>query len=120
MEFETLDSKIAKGIKKIIPADVKSKINVLEETQYKNKCPMLTGRQILYQIFSFFNIDETQGHILNMNDLLNVELYNDTLKMFDLAWEETLLPMGNDLDDGVSSRMCTKGKWESLHSRRTP
>ena len=43
IKFETLDSKVAKGIVKII----------LSETQYKTKCPMLTVRQIMCQIFSF-------------------------------------------------------------------
>ena len=38
------------------------------------------------------------GHMMNLNDLLNVELYNDNLKMFNLASEETLLAPGNDLD----------------------
>ena len=39
------------------------------------------------------------GHMMNLNDLLNVELYNDNLKMFNLASEETLLAPGNDLDE---------------------
>ena len=44
----------------------------------------------MYQIFSFFNINKTQEHTMNLNDLLNVELYNDNLKMFNLAWEVAL------------------------------
>ena len=28
---------------------------------------------------------------MNLNDLLKVELYNDNLKVFNEAWEETLL-----------------------------
>ena len=64
LDFETLASKIAKGVMKIIPADFKRKTNFLDETQYKNKCPMLTGRQIMYHIFSFFNIKKTQGYIM--------------------------------------------------------
>ena len=39
IEFGTLDWKIAKGIMKIIP------------TQYKNNCPLLTGRQVRFQFF---------------------------------------------------------------------
>ena len=61
MEFETLDAKLAKKIMKITPADLKRKVNFLKETQYKNRCPMLAGRQIMFQIFSFFNINKTQG-----------------------------------------------------------
>ena len=67
---------------KIIQADVKRKINFLEENQYKNKRPALTHRYIMYQIFSFFIINTTEEHTMNLNDLLNVELYNDNLQMF--------------------------------------
>ena len=40
-----LDSNIAKGIMKIIPAEFRRKINFLGETQYKNKRPMRAGSQ---------------------------------------------------------------------------
>ena len=50
MEFETLDSKIAKRMMKIIPADFLRKHNFLEGTQNKNKRPMLAGRQIMIQV----------------------------------------------------------------------
>ena len=61
LEFETLESNIVEGIVKITPAEFKRKINVLEETQHKNKCPMVTGRQIMFQIFFFFNLNKSQG-----------------------------------------------------------
>ena len=38
---------------------------------------------------------------MNLNDLLTVESYNDNLKMFNRAWEETSAAMGNDVDEGV-------------------
>ena len=72
-EFKTLDSKIAKGIMEIILADFKRKINFLEETQYNNKRSRLSGREIVYPIISFFNINKTKGHTMNWNDLRNVE-----------------------------------------------
>ena len=83
----------------ITPAEFKRRVNYLEETQYKNKRPKLTVRQIMFQIFSFFKINQTQGHTMNLSDLLYVELYNDNLKMFNQAWEDTLLAFGNDLDE---------------------
>ena len=49
-EAETLDSKIANEIMKINPAELKRKINTVEETQYKKKHPTLEGRQIMFQI----------------------------------------------------------------------
>ena len=41
LEFQALNSEIAKGIMQLIPADVKGKINFLEEPT----SPMLTSRQ---------------------------------------------------------------------------
>ena len=67
---------------KIILAEFKRKINFLEEGQDKNKCPVLTGRQILHRIFSFLNTNKTQWHTMNLSDMLNADLYNDNLKMF--------------------------------------
>ena len=49
-EAETLDSKIANEIMKINPAELKRKINTVEESQYKKKHPTLEGRQIMFQI----------------------------------------------------------------------
>ena len=95
VEFETLDSNTDKGIMKIVtPADFKRNINFSKWTQYKNKCPLLTDRQIKNQIFSFFNLSKTEAHTMNLNELLDVGLYSDNLKMFNQAWEETLLPLG--------------------------
>ena len=95
VEFETLDSNIDKGImKKVTPADFRRNINFSEWTPYKNKCPLLTDRQIKNQMFSFFNINKTQAHAMNLNELLDVGLHNDNLKMFSGAWEETLSPLG--------------------------
>ena len=58
IECETLDSKTTKGIMKTFPAEFKRKINFLEETQYKNRRSVLTGRQI-----TFFNIKKDPAHI---------------------------------------------------------
>ena len=69
MEFETLDSKIATGIVKSTAADFKRRITFSEETQYKNRCPMLTGRQIMFQLFLFFNVNKTRGRTMNLSDL---------------------------------------------------
>ena len=55
---------------KIILADLKGKINFLGETHCKNKRPMLTGRQVMYQMFSFFNINKTQEHRMNATPAL--------------------------------------------------
>ena len=69
----------------------------------------------MYQIFWFFNISKTEGDIVNLDDMVNVELYNDNLKIFNQACEETLLALVM-IWMKVSSRIGTKGNWESLHS----
>ena len=45
MEFEILGSNIPEGLMKIVLTGFKRNIHILEETQYKNKFPMLTDRQ---------------------------------------------------------------------------
>ena len=59
-ECETLVSKIVKGIAKIIPKELGRKIDLLVEKYYTEKRTVLTGRQIMYQIFSPFDINKTQ------------------------------------------------------------
>ena len=93
---------------KVIPADFKRKLNFAEGTQHKNKCPMFQGRWIMCQILSSSNINWTQGHTLDLNDLLNVELYNDNLEMLNQVWEEFLLALGYDLDEGVLENLCER------------
>ena len=77
--FETLDSKIARNYE-----NYSVRMNFLEETQHKNKRPML-------------NINKTQSYKMNLSDLLNAELDSDSLKMCNQTWAETLLALGTDL-----------------------
>ena len=53
---------------------------------------MLTSMQIMNRICSFFIINETQGHTMNLNELITVELHNDNRKMFCQALETTISP----------------------------
>ena len=62
---------------------------------------------MMHQNFSIFSINKTQGHC-NLNELLSVALYNDNLKMFNQAWEETSLALGNNLDAGVLENLYEK------------
>ena len=64
----------------------------------------------MHRIFSFSNINKTQGHTMNLNDFLNFELYNSNLKMFTQASEETLLAFGDDLDEGVVEKLYERDK----------
>ena len=108
MEFETLGSKIAKGIMKIIPTDFRRK-KISRGPPVPKSGAMLTGRHIVNQIFSFFRINMTRGHTMSLNDLINVELHYDNLKAFNQTWEETLLTLGSDVDENIQ---------QSLHERQ--
>ena len=101
IEFETLDSKIAEGIFKIIPIEFKSKIYVLEETQ----------------VFLFFHVSKIQEHTMIWSDLFDVELYDENLKMTNQVWEETLQVFSNDLDDGGLEKLCER-KEVYIHEER--
>ena len=50
----------------------------------------------------------TQGHTMNLSDLLVVELFFDNLKMFNQAWEETLQVYCNGLDEHVLENLCER------------
>ena len=65
-------------------------------TELKRKISFL---QMMFEELLFFSINKTQGHTMNFSDLLDVELHNDNLKMFNQAWEEVLRSLGNDLDE---------------------
>ena len=84
IECEILDSKVAKGIFKIIPTELKRKIYFLDEIQ----------------VFLFFHINKIREHTTILSDLFDVELYDEDFKMTNQAWEETFFCNGLD-DDGL-------------------
>ena len=108
---------IRKGSMKIILAEFNRNVNSFQETKYKNRCPMLTSKQIMFRIFSFFNINKTQGHTMNLNELLNVGLYNDNLKMFSQAWEETSSAFRNILMNMFSKTYTRQESFDIISAR---
>ena len=50
-ELETLESKRVMGIVTFFPLEFRRKVDLLDEKQYREKRTMLTGRQIMFQIF---------------------------------------------------------------------
>ena len=76
----------------------------------------LTGRQIMYQIFSCFNINKTQGHTLNLNELCKCRVVPRQLSEVVSGlgrkrhWPLVMILMK------VSSRNCAGGKCDSPHS----
>ena len=67
----------------------------------------------MFQMLSV-NTSETQGHMMNLRDLLNVKLYTDHLKMWNQVWEETSVAVDNDLDESVLENLCEK--WKNVYT----
>ena len=100
MSFETVDSKSATGLMKIMNSDLPRKVQVAEELQNP---PVPTGRQSAFMIYAFFKINDGQVRAMSMTALHNIELANDNLKKLDRSWEETLMllkkePKGDSLE----------------------
>ena len=100
MSFATLDFKIAKGLVKIMNPKFKRKIQLAEEIPEKKNLPMWTGRQIALMIYRF-KINDVQRRVPGMNDLLDIELLNDSLKTLDEAWENILMAPEKEPEDDL-------------------
>ena len=85
MNFDTLGS--PNTTRPLEDLGVQEKLSSISR---KERLPMLTGRQIAYQICAYFKINDVHRIAFGMNDLLNIELRNDNLMMFDQSWDETL------------------------------
>ena len=78
MEFKPLDSKIVKRmVKPFLANSLRRKIDLFDERQYDEKRKVLTGRQIMYQVFSVSDINQTHGRAMHLADLVNIEMYVD-------------------------------------------
>ena len=60
-----------------------------EDMQEGKALPMLTRGQIAFIIYAYFKINDVQGRATGINDLLNIELRCDSLKMFELGCDKT-------------------------------
>ena len=54
---------------------------------------MLTVTQIMYQIFSVFEIDKTRRRAMRFSDFLNMELRNYNFNKFNQEWDEVQLSL---------------------------
>ena len=61
-------TQLAKGIVRIIHHEFRRKIDLIVDRQYTEKRIALTGRQIMDQIFSFFDNKKTHGRTMSMAD----------------------------------------------------
>ena len=53
-------------------------------------------------IYPFFKRNDVQSRSIGPSDLLKIELRSDSVKLFDQAWEETLMGMGKEREKDPS------------------
>ena len=66
---------------------------------------MLSGRQIAVMVCAFFKINDVQGSAFGMDDVLNVELRNETLKIVRPS-------LGRDFDGDGHAEALLEGMYE--------
>ena len=96
MDFETLDSKIARGLTNILNGDFKTRVLIEEDKYQNNHAHMLIDRQIAYMMYSHFRLIGIDGAVLEFADLLRVELKSDNARAFDTPWNETPARYGSN------------------------
>jgi hypothetical protein len=89
-EFASLDAKLATALGNILTGELARQINVVEE-RLALQMKMIKGRQIAWMIFEHFRITETEGAILEFEDLIAIELRGDNIKQFLNDWESCLI-----------------------------
>ena len=90
--FESLDTKIATGLWRIVKGDFEKKLQI-EERILQQSVPhaMLTGRQVAYRIFEHFKLPAARTAVLNITHLFALKMQKDDLRLYDLQWDEVLL-----------------------------
>ena len=53
----------------------------------------MNGRQILLMVYQHFRITETEGHIMDFQDLMSVKMYGDDMNGFFMGWESVMVNM---------------------------
>jgi hypothetical protein len=96
-EFASLDAKLAAGIARVAQGDLGRAISTAEE-QSALKGFFRKGRQALRMIYDHYRISETEGSLLELQDLMKVSLKKDNLRSFLMDWEHVFTGM-NPLPD---------------------
>ena len=99
--FETLDTRIASGLKKIIQnSNFEKKIH-FEEQKAPKEDRFLSGRQIAFLIHEYFRATGTCETILDFCDLMEATLCGDDVLGFDTRWDEVLLSIHEVPSDDI-------------------
>lgn len=84
--FPTLDAKLAAALSKVTTDELGRQINFKKE-QAALHGNFLKGRQILSLLYEHYRVCETDGAILEFQDLLNIEMQGGGLRAFLNEWE---------------------------------
>ena len=84
-----MDAKLAAGIAKVAQGDLGRSINTAKE-RLALQGIFMKGRQALKMVYDHYKISETEGSLLEFQDLLKVTLKNDNLRGFHADWEHVL------------------------------
>ena len=107
-EFYTLSAKIAAGLIIIMYGELGRRITILDD-QLSRKGEMLNGRQILWIIYQRFRVHKTQAAMLTREHLFAIKLSNDNLREFLNSWDEVMLEMTDEVDEGTLAMQFRKG-----------
>ena len=61
----------------------------------------MKGRQALFLLYQHFQIGETEGSLVSLQDLLDVRLANDNLRAFLNDWESVFAVMAKPPEEDV-------------------
>jgi DNA polymerase III delta prime subunit len=107
-EFYTLSANIAAGLIIIMYCDLGRRITILDD-QLSRKGEMLNGRQILWLVYQRFRVHKTQAAMLTREHLFAIKLNNDNLREFPNSWDEVMLEMTDEVDEGTLAMQFRKG-----------
>ena len=103
-DFENLDFKIARGLRKILTRNFKKQVTTAAEKVQSEK-RSLTSCQIAW-IYDLIKISGDNGAILDFRDLSKVPLKNDNVQAFDTKWDEVLSARREELTH--LSQLCAQ------------
>ena len=117
-DFEELDAKLSKALDDIISGEFQKKVQV-KETEYSKEGFMRTGRQITWMLYEYFKVSETDGAMLDWDELLSVELRGDNLQQFLSDLETTLLSI-NGLPDSSFLETLFRKQLKKMNNSKNP
>ncbi len=102
------DANLASALLNIMSGDFKNRIFLIEESAQKCHSISLKGRQILCIVTQHFNLNKEDGSLLQINDLIRVELQNNTLRGFDTRWDTAIAALENQPSEDLLGNLYLK------------